>query len=53
MPFGHYCQPDDIANVVRFLVSEGGAYITGERIYVDGMAGNLYSDGKLRRKKFS
>jgi NAD(P)-dependent dehydrogenase (short-subunit alcohol dehydrogenase family) len=35
-PFGHVCQPEDISNVVRFLVSDRGAYVTGERIYVHG-----------------
>lgn len=35
-PFGHVCQPDDVANVVSFLVSEHNSYVTGERIYVDG-----------------
>ena len=36
MPFGKVCQPEDVANVVRFLVSDGNVYITGERIYCDG-----------------
>lgn len=36
MPFGHVCQPEDVANVVRFLVSDQNSYVTGERIYVDG-----------------
>ena len=36
MPFGHVCQPEDIANVVRFLVSDANSYVTGERLYVDG-----------------
>ena len=36
MPFGRVCQPEDVANVVRFLVSERNAYITGETIYCDG-----------------
>lgn len=36
MPFGKVCQPEDVANVVRFLVSAGNAYITGETIYCDG-----------------
>ena len=36
MPFGKVCQPEDIANVVRFLVSESNAYISGEKIYCDG-----------------
>lgn len=35
-PFGHVCQPEEVAAVVRFLVSEGAGYVTGERIYVDG-----------------
>ncbi len=35
-PFGHVCQPEDVANVVRFLVSDANSYVTGERLYVDG-----------------
>ncbi len=36
MPFGHVCQPEDVAGVVRYLVSAENTYITGQRIYVDG-----------------
>ena len=36
MPFGHVCQPQDVAEVVAFLVSDANVYITGERIYCDG-----------------
>ncbi len=36
MPFGHVCQPDDVANVVRYLVSERASYLTGEKINVHG-----------------
>ena len=36
MPFGRVCQPEDVANVVRYLVSEGGAYLTGEKLNVHG-----------------
>ena len=39
MPFGRVCQPEDIANTVRFLVSDGGSYITGEKINVHGGGG--------------
>ena len=35
-PFGRVCQPEDIANAVRFFVSSQNSYITGEKIYVDG-----------------
>ena len=35
MPFGRVCQPEDVANVVRFLVSERNSYLTGERVYCD------------------
>ena len=35
-PFGRVCQPEDIADAVRYLVSDGAFYITGQRIEVDG-----------------
>jgi NAD(P)-dependent dehydrogenase (short-subunit alcohol dehydrogenase family) len=35
-PFGHVCQPEDVAAAVAFLISEDGSYITGQRIVVDG-----------------
>jgi NAD(P)-dependent dehydrogenase (short-subunit alcohol dehydrogenase family) len=35
-PFGHVCQPDDVAAAVAFLTSADGSYITGQRIVVDG-----------------
>lgn len=35
-PFGRVCAPEDVAGVVRFLVSEGGSYVTGVRVRVDG-----------------
>ena len=38
MPFGHVCRPEDIANVVRFLVSAQNSYVSGEKITVDGAA---------------
>jgi NAD(P)-dependent dehydrogenase (short-subunit alcohol dehydrogenase family) len=38
MPFGHVCRPEEVADVVRFLVSEAAAYVTSQRIYVDGGA---------------
>jgi NAD(P)-dependent dehydrogenase (short-subunit alcohol dehydrogenase family) len=35
-PFGRVCRPDDVASVVRFLVSDDSFYVTGQRIEVDG-----------------
>ncbi len=35
-PFGRVCQPDDIADVVRFLVGAQGSYVSGTRLRVDG-----------------
>lgn len=35
-PFGHVCTPEDVANVVQFLVSDGGGYVSGARIQIDG-----------------
>lgn len=37
-PFGHVCAPEDIANVVRYLVSERNSYVSGEKITVHGAA---------------
>jgi NAD(P)-dependent dehydrogenase (short-subunit alcohol dehydrogenase family) len=36
MPFGRVCQPEDVANAVRWLVSERASYLTGEKINVWG-----------------
>ncbi|MCP3934356.1 MAG: SDR family oxidoreductase [Actinomycetia bacterium] len=36
MPFGHVCTPEDIARVVKFLVSDDSGYVTGEKINVHG-----------------
>jgi 3-oxoacyl-[acyl-carrier protein] reductase len=38
MPFGHVCSPEDIANVVRYLVSDRNTYVSGEKITVHGAA---------------
>jgi 3-oxoacyl-[acyl-carrier protein] reductase len=37
-PFGHVCQPEDVANVVRYLVSDLNSYVTGDKLFVDGLA---------------
>jgi 3-oxoacyl-[acyl-carrier protein] reductase len=36
--FGHVCTPEEIADAVRYLVSERASYVTGQRIGVDGGA---------------
>lgn len=38
-PFGRVCAPEDVADVVRFFVSEAAGYVTGQLVYVDGGAG--------------
>jgi 3-oxoacyl-[acyl-carrier protein] reductase len=35
-PFGRVCRPDDVAAVVRYLVSDAAGYVTGQRVAVDG-----------------
>ena len=35
-PYGHVCQPDEVANLVMFLVSPENTYMTGERLAFDG-----------------
>jgi NAD(P)-dependent dehydrogenase (short-subunit alcohol dehydrogenase family) len=34
--FGHVCSPEEVADAVRFVVSEQASYITGQRLGVDG-----------------
>ncbi len=41
-PFGHVCQPEDVASVIVFLASAAAGYLTGQRIQVDG-GGQLQS----------
>jgi 3-oxoacyl-[acyl-carrier protein] reductase len=38
-PFGRVCAPEDVAGVVRFVVSPAAGYITGEVLRVDGGGG--------------
>jgi 3-oxoacyl-[acyl-carrier protein] reductase len=35
-PFGHVCSPEEVADAVRFVVSERASYMTGQRLGVDG-----------------
>jgi 3-oxoacyl-[acyl-carrier protein] reductase len=36
MPFGHVCRPEEVADSVRFLVSDAAGYLTGQKLTVDG-----------------
>ena len=36
VPMGRLAQPEEIARVVRFLVSDEASYVTGSMYYVDG-----------------
>jgi NAD(P)-dependent dehydrogenase (short-subunit alcohol dehydrogenase family) len=44
-PFGRVCTPDDVAKVVRFLVSEAAGYLTGQKVFVDGGGGRALMEG--------
>jgi len=34
--FGHVCRPEEVADVVRFVVSDAAGYVTDQKIVVDG-----------------
>ena len=36
IPLGHVGQPEDVARLAAFLCGDGGRYITGEVIRIDG-----------------
>jgi 3-oxoacyl-[acyl-carrier protein] reductase len=35
-PFGRVCRPEDVADVVAFLVGNSSSYVAGHRVVVDG-----------------
>lgn len=37
-PFGHVCTPEEVADVVRWVVSDAASYVNDQRIGVDGGA---------------
>jgi len=41
MPFGHVVRPEEVADAVRWLVSDGASQISGVRIRVDGGPGGM------------
>lgn len=36
IPLGFFGQPEDISGIIELLASDGGRYITGQNIFVDG-----------------
>ena len=40
-PYGHVCRPDEVADVVAYLVSDQSSFLNGQKIYVDGGGSSL------------
>jgi 3-oxoacyl-[acyl-carrier protein] reductase len=40
-PYGRVCRPEDVAEVVGFLVSPAAGYVNGQRVVVDGGSAKL------------
>jgi NAD(P)-dependent dehydrogenase (short-subunit alcohol dehydrogenase family) len=38
MPFGHVCTPEEVADVVRWVVSDRARYVNDQRLGVEGGA---------------
>lgn len=36
IPAGRFCEPAEVADLARFLISEQASYITGEVISING-----------------
>jgi len=49
-PLGRLGQPEEVAEAILFLLSEGASYITGETICIDGgiICGSYFSNKKVR-----
>jgi 3-oxoacyl-[acyl-carrier protein] reductase len=35
-PFGHICTPEEVADAIRFLVSDAAGYLTDQKLTIDG-----------------
>lgn len=40
-PYGHVCRPEEVADVVAYLVSDRASFLNGQKIYVDGGGSSL------------